>query len=455
MRPSRRCVIRFVGFELDARNGVLRKDGTVIKLSAQPLKALVFLASRPQELVTREELRQVIWGADVVVDFEHGLNTCIRQIRTALGDHAGSQIIETVPRLGYRFKATADAKDHRIRRALIPAAAFVIVSVVFVGWFSWATRRPANRNPDAVALYVKGTAAAESNTRGSHEAARQFFERAIAIDENYADPHAALARLYLAQPSSLAGIPPAEAQSRAAAEAARSLSLDPVSPKSHLAMAMLKIARRDLEGANAEYRGAVELDPRSALAHEDYGLWLAMQGRFDEALHEARFAETLDPLSPRAFWVATCTLRWARRYDEAIAEAQKGLAVNPTFGPIHHELGVCFEEKGDFTRAIEEYRRSGHRSGNLGHAYAVSGRTTEARELLDWMEARWAASHVGGGEIAQVYIGLGKPDRAFEWLSRTTDESGGLPLTLKVASVWDPLRPDPRFAQLLAHSPFR
>src|SRR6202521_70596 len=106
MNSRRAERLRFAGFELDPANGVLRKDGAVIKLPPQPFRALTFLASRPDMLVTREELRQAIWG-DTVVDFEHGLNTCIRQIRTALGDDGESpQIIETVPRLGYRFKPT-------------------------------------------------------------------------------------------------------------------------------------------------------------------------------------------------------------------------------------------------------------------------------------------------------------------------------------------------------------
>jgi DNA-binding winged helix-turn-helix (wHTH) protein len=105
MKLRGRGSIRFGRIELDPANAILRKDGVIVKLSAQPLKALTLLASRPNELVTREELRQAIWGTALVVDFEHGLNTCIRQIRTALGEPGAAQsVIETVPRLGYRFK---------------------------------------------------------------------------------------------------------------------------------------------------------------------------------------------------------------------------------------------------------------------------------------------------------------------------------------------------------------
>src|SRR5437879_1248214 len=101
--------LRFGGFELDPANDLLRKQGVVVKLPPQPFKGLTMLASRPGQLVMREELCRAIWGEETVVDFERGLNTCVRQIRTALGDEAGSpQFIETVPRLGYRFVAPVD-----------------------------------------------------------------------------------------------------------------------------------------------------------------------------------------------------------------------------------------------------------------------------------------------------------------------------------------------------------
>jgi TolB-like protein/DNA-binding winged helix-turn-helix (wHTH) protein/Tfp pilus assembly protein PilF len=111
-RASEDSAIRFGGFELALKSGELRKDGIQIKLQNQPFRVLVFLASHAGELVTREELRQQIWQGDTFVDFEHGLNFCIKQIRTALGDNAQSPVyIETLPRRGYRFIAPVTAPD--------------------------------------------------------------------------------------------------------------------------------------------------------------------------------------------------------------------------------------------------------------------------------------------------------------------------------------------------------
>src|SRR5512134_51355 len=96
--------LRFGPFELDVRSGELRRNGTTVRLQPQPLKVLVLLASRPGEVVTREEVQAEVWPAGTFVDFEQSLNFCVRQIRAALGDNANSpRYVETLPRRGYRW----------------------------------------------------------------------------------------------------------------------------------------------------------------------------------------------------------------------------------------------------------------------------------------------------------------------------------------------------------------
>src|SRR5579872_4223037 len=97
-------ILRFDEFELDAGAGELRRHGDRIKLSPQPFRVLELLARRSGEIVTRAEIRDRIWCDDTFVDFEQGLNFCIRQIREAVGDTADApRFIETLPRRGYRF----------------------------------------------------------------------------------------------------------------------------------------------------------------------------------------------------------------------------------------------------------------------------------------------------------------------------------------------------------------
>jgi len=106
LSEAQRRVFRFGVFEAHESTGELRKHGVRIKLHAQPFELLLMLLERPAELVTREEMRQRLWGADTFVDFDHGLNSAINKLREALGDSASQpRLIETLAGKGYRFIA--------------------------------------------------------------------------------------------------------------------------------------------------------------------------------------------------------------------------------------------------------------------------------------------------------------------------------------------------------------
>src|ERR1700733_2031645 len=109
--PKReRKKLRFGVFELDTRTGELWRDGKAqTRLRDQALQILLMLLERPRDLVTREELRDRLWSSDTFVDFDHGLNTAINQLRSALGDSAANpRFIQTLPRRGYRFIAPVE-----------------------------------------------------------------------------------------------------------------------------------------------------------------------------------------------------------------------------------------------------------------------------------------------------------------------------------------------------------
>jgi DNA-binding winged helix-turn-helix (wHTH) protein/WD40 repeat protein len=123
------AALRFGVFELDVRSGELRRNGTVVRLQPQPFKVLVLLASRPGEVVTREEIQAEVWPAGTFVDFEQSLNFCVRQIRAALSDNANApRFVETLPRRGYRWvggaveRVTSGATVHEFPREFLPVA---------------------------------------------------------------------------------------------------------------------------------------------------------------------------------------------------------------------------------------------------------------------------------------------------------------------------------------------
>ena len=105
-------LLRFGPFELNLDTGELRKSGTLVKLSPQPFRLLCLLANRSGQVVAREEIKEQLWGEETFVDFEQGMNHCIKQIRTVLGDNAGNPLyVETLPRHGYRFLLPVVSKN--------------------------------------------------------------------------------------------------------------------------------------------------------------------------------------------------------------------------------------------------------------------------------------------------------------------------------------------------------
>lgn len=314
---------------------------------------------------------------------------------------------------------------------------------------SRAARKWPTENPEAYALYQRGRAAWAGRTTRGARTALQLFEQAAALDPAFAQAHAGIAMAYFQLAEVGQALSPEEAYARVTQAATRALTLDELLPEAHLAASNVKVYERDWRGVERERRRAIELGPNSALVREQYGMFLSLMGRFSEALDHVRLAQSLDPLSPRATWAVATVLRFARRYDEAIAEAQQALELDPNYAPAYHTLGVCYEAKGRLDDAISAYLHAGGTGGgNLGHAYAAAGRTKEARRLLAALEEHYPE---GGhaGQIAQIYVGLGELERALQWLGRAAERMPANVPTWKVAEVWDPLRSDPRFPELL------
>jgi DNA-binding winged helix-turn-helix (wHTH) protein len=113
-------VVRFEGFELNLRSGELRrKGGRTVRLSGQPFRILVVLLERPQQIVTREELRQTLWPNDTIVEFEHSISAAMNRLRQALGDSAEKpRYIETLARQGYRWIVPVEREPSVLGRTL-------------------------------------------------------------------------------------------------------------------------------------------------------------------------------------------------------------------------------------------------------------------------------------------------------------------------------------------------
>jgi len=150
---------RFGVFEFDGDGKELRKNGRTVAIEPQPARALRLLVSRAGELVTREELREVVWGKDTHVDFDRGLAYCVSQIRTALGDSGDNpRFVQTIPKQGFKFIApvtTADANIAPPRELPIPLAFRVAIAVLIAGAaLVWLIARPRVEPPRPVLIGV-------------------------------------------------------------------------------------------------------------------------------------------------------------------------------------------------------------------------------------------------------------------------------------------------------------
>jgi DNA-binding winged helix-turn-helix (wHTH) protein len=162
--------IRFGAFELDIGTGELRRKRRTVRLSPKPLQVLALLARSPGQLVTREEIRNALWGSDTFVDFEHALNFSIREVRAALGDSAKKpRYIETLPRRGYRFIAEiTQGAEVRVKAA---------------GGSDDTTQL------EAYGYYARARKSFTQAGKEALEQARNDFERALALNPGYAMAH--------------------------------------------------------------------------------------------------------------------------------------------------------------------------------------------------------------------------------------------------------------------------
>ena len=144
--------VRFGTYDFDPETGELRREGVPVRLQAQPAQVLALLVAKAGEVVTRETLRQAVWGAETFVDFDRGLNFCVAQIRNALGDSAESpRFVRTVPKRGYQFIAPLGGKaDEALpprewrfaKRTFIAAVAAVVVLLAGVLALAWSRNQP-------------------------------------------------------------------------------------------------------------------------------------------------------------------------------------------------------------------------------------------------------------------------------------------------------------------------
>ena len=478
--------IRFDGWTLHRSSGELVKGGVRVRLPAQPLLILEELLARPGEVVTREYLVARLWPRGVV-EFDTALNSAVRRLRTALGDHAATpRYIETIPKRGYRFVGTmepapaetaatpvlrspeAGAPPRRPRWMVAATVVLGLATLLVVVAGDEAPGEPAGpvtlagvtasrvgpAIPEANELYVRARHLLQRRAPGDVTRSLEYFSRVVTIDPGFARAWAGLASTYWLE--TVEGrMPASQGLSRLRAAAEKALELDPRLAEAHLRLAnrWSRSGRGDIAARHREAAFAAEPDHPLVLGHR---AWMAAdEGRLDEAIELQRRAVQAEPLSVVGRHYLATWLYLAGRTDEArdtllaIREIDPG-ATNPGgMLSLVLILGRQFQSALD---VAEEAPRDVDRLQALALAYSALGLTEQAdRMLAELLDPATAADPI---QIAEVYAYRGQPDLAFEWLQAAIERED--PERCAARSCWPigfaerlpflaPLRADPRW----------
>ena len=284
----------------------------------------------------------------------------------------------------------------------------------------------------------------------------EFFTRATEVDPGYALAWSGLADAYAASPIN-GDASPLQVWPRARNAATQAVSFGPDLAEAQSSLGLLKLwLDWDWEAAETAFRKALELDPSYSLADRTLGIVLSFMSRHDEALRAMRRARESDPLDFVHHALSAQVAFFARDYVAAAECARRANVLNPEFWIGYWQLAQAYEQLGENDLAFEALQKAGQFSGGnskvialRGYLFAKLGRTGEAREVLNTLEAVSRDRYVPPYATALVHAGLRQADAAFEWLNRAFDAHDVHLVFLTGDVKWDAFRSDPRMIELL------
>ncbi|MGA3241693.1 MAG: winged helix-turn-helix domain-containing protein [Bryobacteraceae bacterium] len=319
-------------------------------------------------------------------------------------------------------------------------------------------KRPALSPQQSAAydLYLQGLYFWNKRTANDFWRAIGYFQQAIAKDPSHAPSYAGLADCYALMGGYTSESRP-DYMVKARAAALRALEIDPDLPEAHTVLAVIvQNYDRDWQTSENEYRRAIQLNPGYAMAHHWYAEHLGYLGRFDEAFRESERARQLDPLSLIIAADHGFLLLYSRQYDRALEKCRSVLDLDPHFGRAAGCVLRVYEAKGMLEEALTRFAPDRRIPSDeawywseLAYVYGRSGeRSTAERALQSALRINRPGQTDPAGFVV-AYIGLDRKDQAFLWLEKAYAQHSNAMTALKVDPIYDPLRGDPRFEQLL------
>jgi len=309
-------------------------------------------------------------------------------------------------------------------------------------------------NPEAYQRYLRGRYFWNKRTKESLNTAIEYFQQAIELDPNYA-----LAYAGLSDSHALLGYysyaPKKEARATAKAAALKALALDEELAEAHASLGILKLQEWDWLNAERELQRAISLNPNYAVAHNWYGLYLLWTGRLDQAIAEQTRAQQLDPASPvypANLGTIACS---SGQVDRGIAQLKEAQQLDANTAFVHTLLAYCYMKGQMYREAVDQLKQGLALNENdpsirgaLGYAYVQLGNRDLALSILSDLKKRDERVDEASS-IASIYLALDDKEQALEWLEKAYQRRSPDLVFLKIGWLYDPLRSDPRFENLL------
>ena len=315
------------------------------------------------------------------------------------------------------------------------------------------TRRDTT-NSEAYQSYLRGRYHWNKRSGDELKKAIEQFQEAIDRDPNYALAYTGLADCYMLL-EQYTGIPSSETAPKAKAAAERALAIDDSLAEAHTSLAFQHQQSWRWEEAEKEFKRAISLNPNYPTARHWYQILLGALGRDDEALAEIKRALELDPLSPVLEVNIGDDLVRKGDLDSALEHAKRLVQLDPNFALAHQTYGQVYLKQRRYAEAVTEFQqnvrndRSAYSLSYLGYALGMAGRRDEASALLKELEGMYNKRESLAHYQAAVYAGLGDKDQAFAWLEKGFQARAGMLVFVIFDNTFDPLRSDPRYADLL------
>jgi len=306
-------------------------------------------------------------------------------------------------------------------------------------------------NPEAYQLYLKGNFYRTKYTEEGYLKGIEYYQKALELDPNYPLAYFGIAAAY-----DFANdwyLPPKEAMPKAKAALMKALELDDSLAEAHFLLGKLVFWYDwDWSAAEREWKRAHELDPTYPASYPPY---LTAVGRFDEAIRTQESLLSKTPLDLNMNMDLAAILLSVGQTDRSIEQTRKTLEIDPNYWWAYQTLGMAYERKKEYAEAMAALEKarsvdSGAWSlAYLGAAYGTAGYAAQARRIIEELKEISKTRHVSPYSFALVYSGLNDKDQAFEWLDRAYEARSFGMTQLKVETILENLRSDPRFKELL------